>query len=172
MEKEQLCREKMALQRECRLLLERLQELQHPVRRPCGTLQCHAWGLTTAQAQEMSRSWRTDACCGHSMHGSMQLQRGFGLNQMILMRTTASVQDAAGGHGTAEDSPQIVGSGLYRETSAASADLGSIADTEAEIRRLAEVISIACRASGLGVQSTVPSSMHYGGISYRFLVNG
>ena len=34
MEKEQLCREKMALQRECRLLLERLQELQHRVETP------------------------------------------------------------------------------------------------------------------------------------------
>ena len=148
MEKEQLCREKMALQRECRLLLERLQELQHPVRRRCGTLQCHVWGLTTAQAQDVLRSWRTGASHRQSMHGAIHLQRGFGVKQVTLMRTSASVQDAAGGHGTAEDLPQTVGSGLSRENSAASADLGSIADTEAEIRRLAEVNPVAHLTSG------------------------
>ena len=122
-----------------------------------------------AQAQDMSRSWRIDASRGHSIHGSIQLQRGFGLKQVVLMRMTVSVQDAAGGHGTAEDSPQIVGNGLSRETSAASADLGSIADTEAEIRRIAEVISVACRASGLIVQHMVPSSTHYGEVSSQVL---
>ena len=103
------------------------------------------------------------------MHGSLHFWRGFGLKQMVLMRISASVQDAAGGHGTAEDSPQIVGSGLSRETTAASADLGSIADTEAEIRRLAEVISVACCASGLTVQYMVPSSTHHGGVSSQVI---
>ncbi|CAL5221311.1 g3481 [Coccomyxa viridis] len=72
-EREKLCRDKMALQRECRQLLERLQELQGQDARP----------------------------------------------------------SSAG-------SPQILGSGLTREASAASSELSAATDAEAEIRRLTE----------------------------------
>ncbi len=48
----------------------------------------------------------------------------------------ASVQDA---RTSSAGSPQILGSGLTRETSAASSELSAATDAEAEIRRLTEV---------------------------------
>lgn len=94
----------------------------------------------------------------------IQVTRGLGLKQVALMRMTASVQETAGGHSPAEDSSQIGGNGLSRETSAASADLGTIADTEAEIRRLAEVTHPFVHASGLTVQYMVPIHSLHGSI--------
>ena len=119
----------MALQRECRQLLERLQELQGLVRQSCLSPQTTAacagsCALQTSITLSVRRLCSIYSCCKAickvHLHGKMN----------------AAVQDA---WPSSAGSPQILAGGLTREVSAASSELSTVADAEAEIRRLTQV---------------------------------